>query len=324
MDVYVLSDSPQDAKRLFKKVDRLKGCNLIYLPTDGYKALAKEVEKPTILYLDVTPLSAAERTKIFRSFDRIDNLEFAILDPRGTVEDVASVIHQGAFDYVGKALWKEGITPGRFKQAIDYSGFELEDGVGARGSVADSASGDWSGISSGKSYTFCLMFFELTLDEDWRKKSGKAHLDRVASALEGHLQRVVAPAKGRLWIWSEYGGVILFPFDGTSCDAILLSYRLMLNRTITSAEDYNFDTLLSYRIALHIGPTTYQPRGSTGTIISDTVNFLFHLGRGFAQPNNFYLTDPVRPFIPKGLEDAFVPSGSFEGIDIFRMRNRVR
>ena len=324
MRVYVLSDS-KDAKRFFQKIDRLKGYELVFLPTADCQALVKKKDKPLLLYLDVATLTEADRKKLLRLLSRADHLEFAILDPKGTVDDVASLIHQGAFDYLGKQLWKEGLSATRFKQGISYTSYDLEDGVADREASAPAPTiGDWSRIVPGRAYTFCFMFFELDLDDDWRKKSGKAHLDRVTSALEMHLQRAVGPANGRLWIWGEYGGVILFPFGGRSCDAVLLCYRLMLNRTIISAEDYHFGTLLSYRIALHVGAATYQPRGSTGTIISDTVNFIFHLGHGFAERGNFYLTSAVRPYIPQGLEDSFVPNGVFEGIEVFRMRRRVR
>ncbi len=322
MRVYVLSNS-KDAQRFFHKLNRLKGYELVFLPTTECQGIAKKNEKESLLYLDVSTLPQSERNKLLNLLVRADNIEFGILDPKGSVDDAASLLHQGAFDYIGKTLWKKGMTPGRFKQALGYTSFEFEEGVAKREPPAPTTD-DWSRIVPGKAYTFCFMFFELDLDDDWRKKSGKAHLDRVASALETHLQRVVGPANGKLWIWGEYGGVILFPFDGRTCDAILLCYRLMLNRTIISAEDYHFGTLLSYRIALHIGSTTYQPRGRTGTIISDTVNFVFHLGHGFAERGNFYLTAALRPYLPNGLEDSFVSVGPFEGIEIFRMRRRLR
>jgi len=324
MRVYVLSDS-KDAKRFFQKIGRLKGFELLFLPIADCRKVVKKNDKPTLLYLDITTLSRADRNKHLRLLSAADNLEFGILDPKGTVDDAASLIHQGAFDYVGKSLWKDGFGATRFKQAVGYTSYDVEDGgAGREAGAAVPTVDDWSRIVPGMLYTFCFMFFELDLDDDWRKKSGKAHLDRVTSALEMHLQRVVGPANGRLWIWGEYGGVILFPFDGRSCDPILLCYRLMLNRTIISAEDYHFGTLLSYRVALHIGTTTYQPRGSTGTIISDTVNFVFHLGHGFAERGNFYLTSAVHPYVPEGLEDSFVQCGVFEGIEVFRMRRRVR
>lgn len=124
-------------------------------------------------------------------------------------------------------------------------------------------------------------------------------------------------------MWSEYGGLVLFPFDGKNCDAVLTAYRMCLNRTIISAEEFDFDTLLSYRIALHIGNTLYRPRGKTGSIIADSVNFIFHLGHQFAQPGEFCLTSTVFPYVPKGLESSFVDSGVFEGYRVYRMRRPI-
>jgi hypothetical protein len=164
------------------------------------------------------------------------------------------------------------------------------------------------------------MYTELDLHSDWKKKSGKLHLDKVGTDFHNFIERWVTPINGRIWMWEQFGGLVLFPFDGTNCEALLTCFKLMLNRTIISTEEFSYDILLSYRIALDIGNTVYKKRGETGTVISDTVNFLFHLGKRFADPGKLYLTDNVAAFIPSGLRDYFVPAGDFEGKTLQRMR----
>jgi hypothetical protein len=95
---------------------------------------------------------------------------------------------------------------------------------------------------------------------------------------------------------------------------------LMLNQRLISAEEFCYDFLVSFRVALHIGNTVYQLRGDTGTIVSDSINSIFHLGQKFAEPGSLYLTEDVRPLLPAGLEKSFVSEGIYEGREILRMR----
>lgn len=177
----------------------------------------------------------------------------------------------------------------------------------------------WKKVKAGKEYTFCFMYAELDLHSDWQKKSGKLHLDKVGTEFHSLIEKTVAPLEGKIWMWNDFSGVALLPFDGSSCEALLSAFRLILNRSLISTELFRYQILMSYRIALEIGNTVYHPRGNTGTLISDTVNFLFHLGKKFAKPGNLYLTDTVTPFIPEGLQDYFLPAGTFEGREITRM-----
>lgn len=323
MRVVVHSDSAHAAP-CFKRIERGSEYEVEVHPTRDYRKNLRSLSPPLVLYLDIQGLSQAEVTRAVKYLGSTSGVLAGVIDPKGSVNDVAGLFHQGLFDYIGKRVWHEGLTLRRFRRAVDA----FSDRLATNGSSGAAPSrivavDSWQKITSGNEYTFCFMFFELDLNEDWKTKSGREHLDRVTASLESHVQRTVAAVGGRIWMWSEYGGLVLFPFDGEGCEAILTCYRMMLNRTIISAEDFEFDTLLSYRIALHIGNTVYHPRGKTGTIISDAVNFVFHLGHQFAQPGNFYLTGAVHPLIPKGLEGSFVDCGSFEGQRIYRMRQRL-
>ena len=73
-------------------------------------------------------------------------------------------------------------------------------------------------------------------------------------------------------------------------------------------------------MALHIGRTVYESRGNTGKIVSDTVNFMFHLGQKYLKSQNLFLTEAIVPFLPEGLRECFTGVGTFEGVEIHRMR----
>lgn len=122
-------------------------------------------------------------------------------------------------------------------------------------------------------------------------------------------------------MWNEYGGVALFPFETTTCRPVYTAIRMVLNRLIISCEEFPFSTLINYRLALHLGETPYHERGNTGTIVSDTVNFIFHLGQKFAKPGQLYITKEILDRMNGGFRDLFLEEGIFEHRTIYRMRS---
>ncbi len=324
MKLIVHSDSPK-ALACFKRVERGGEFELLQEAAKDYRKSVRECTDLTIVYVDIQGFTDAERKRAVKYLGAEEDVLAGIIDPKGSIDDIAELFHEGMFDYVGKNLWRDGVTLKRLRKAVDAFAPPLDE----EDDIDDDLLGElilakgWDEIVADREYTFCFMFFELDLNEDWKTKSGREHLDRVIASLEAHVERTVSASGGRLWMWAEYGGLALFPFDGKHCDSIMTCFRMMLNRTIVSAEEFEFDTLLSYRIALHIGNTVYRPRGKTGTIISDSVNFIFHLGHQFAEPGGLYLSENVHPFVPDGLEDHFIDCGPFEGKQIFRMKRRV-
>ena len=314
-------------KALLSKLENLKRARLFDYSSEDPKDLASRLARPmgTILaYLDASQFSEAEIRKLLAS--SFESIRFGVLDNTGAVNDPAGLFHLGAVDYIGKAFLQHGVTGKRISGAIDYCSFAQDSSTGppTRQNSWKLSGKNWKSVRSGQEYTFCFMFVEIDLIDEWKKKSGQTHLDEVKAIFQKHMQEFSEQLLGKLWMWMDHGGLILFPFDGESCAAILPTIRMVLNRTMISAERYRYSTLISYRIALHIGNTVYKSRGNTATIVSDAVNFLFHLGHQFAQPGNFYLTAPVLPFVPEGFEDCFVSVGDFEDTAVCRMRLPIR
>lgn len=177
--------------------------------------------------------------------------------------------------------------------------------------------GDWKNVVSGRTYTFCFMFIELDLPKTWKENVAGGHLSKAKSELQACINRIVTPVNGKIWMWNEYGGVVLFPYDGTVVRPTYTATRMYLNRLAISCEDFSFMTLIKYRIALHIGKTVYMKRGNTGKVISDTVNFVFHLGQQFAEPGRLYITEEIYSLLPKGFQGLFLDKGDFEGRHIY-------
>ena len=62
-----------------------------------------------------------------------------------------------------------------------------------------------------------------------------------------------------------------------------------------------------------------HPRKNTGNIISDSLNFIFHLGQQYAKPGQFYVSESVLQLGREEIKGFFSDSGIFEGRTIYQM-----
>ena len=321
MDIVIFSDSKKIGD-LFSRI-RGKQYSFHYFPLSELRKTIKNTQSGALLYIDVTNLEESERGKTLKFLSRLKDYHYGIIDPRGAIHDIAEQFHNGACDYIGKGLFKEGIAQSRLKKVIELVTSDTAAGVTSEEDVSTTkyilSGNSWDDIKSGNEYTFCFMFIELDNQKELVKKFGAAHIDSFLKSFHDLIERIVSPINGRIWMPLDFGALTLIPFDGKKCDAILTSFRFIMARKVISIEEYDSKTLLSYRIALHLGNTIYKSRGETGTIISDSINSVFHLGQKFTEPGNFYLTKELSPFIPHGLKKWFVPVGKYEGRDIIRM-----
>jgi hypothetical protein len=315
----------------FAALSRSRKYNFSIRAAAGFRQAVEAMEDACLIYLEVTDGSETLFRRLIGSLGDRTNVRLAVVDPHGRISDVAWLFHNGVVDYLGKDLFATGVSVKRIDSVMEYADALREANEEAQGPgsgqavpvVADSwvLSGDsWDGIQSGEEYTFTFLYIELDVVEDWSKRSGRAHFDDLIAAFHRHVERVFAGLNGRVWMWSEYGGLLLFPFNGRQVDAIIACLKLILNRTITSAEQYPYNTLITYRMLLHIGNTTYQPFGRTGTVVSDSLNFIFHLAKHVDTPGTYCATETVWPFVPDGVRDLFRPAEPFEGVGVWRMR----
>lgn len=176
----------------------------------------------------------------------------------------------------------------------------------------------WEEIEPGAEYTFWLAY--LQLDNSGEFTGGKSNeyarglVDRLRRSLGAHLY----PAGAREWMWKGFGGVFLFPFSRDPAPLIAL-YRVMLNQNIINAEDLKLVRPHSFRLALDIGNTVYRRSGETGTIISDAVNFIFHLGQKFTPAGTFNLTSTARHYAPLPIARMTCSCGRFEDRSIYTL-----
>jgi hypothetical protein len=322
MKILIFSNT-KNIEKSFAGLTKDKGNVIQVAPAAQLKKTAKKIETGSLVYADLSSFGKAEVPLALKLLAKLEGSSYAVIDPKGAVTDVAGLFRAGAADYLTAPLLKKGVPLKRLEEIMKFKNIEApNEKLKALTKNYIPSGSDWKKIQTGKEYTFCFMLVELDNKSDL-KSTGPEQFSRITSAFRQYIEGAVTPLNGRIWIWMDFGGLVLFPFDGKKCDAIESAFRLMLDRKLMSATVVQLDINLEYRIAVHIGNTVYKSKGETGNIISDSINSVFHLGQKYAEEGCFYITDDAFLFTPAGLMNMFVPAGTYEGRNILRMRKML-
>jgi len=320
MDIIIFSDNNEVKKNFLRWGKSQKFAIRIFSCAD-IKASLRSLGGASFVYIDISHLDSNLINNILGYLSHQKKYGFGIIDPRGNVKDPSMLFYQGASDYIGKKLLEEGLTKERLKKALNFPSNLKTKLVKSPPIEHYLPSGrDWKRIRTGQEYTFCLMYIELDNQNVLREKFADNQLKYIMNTFEKVVKRAVFEAEGRIWICNNFGGLLLFPFDGESCKVCVVCLRLMISRNIISVEDFNLNYLISYHIVLHIGNTVYRGKGETGTIVSGSINSIFHIGKRFARPGNMYITSEVYECLPVSLKGCFISGGNFEGLNIFKLK----
>ena len=322
MNVILFSDS-EEMKERFLPLQRSRAVDFSLLPCSSLKRGLKEAPRETFAYVDVSGYGRESKERILKYLKVYGKRRYGIVDPEGSVRDIGTLFLDGASDYVGRSFDGQ-ITPRRVCSALALRAHMLEDAGSHKKTLGEDgyilSGSDWRRIRSGQEYTFCLMYIELKDKRQLRRTLSDDLIGAADNSFRSYVEQTVSQNNGKVWMWNDFEGIVLFPFDGRRCEAVLMCFGLMLSRTLYSVENLHFNTPLSFSICLHLGNTVYRRIGDTGTIVSDSVNTVFNIGRKFGEPGNFYLTGEVLAYAPKGMEGCFLPVGRFEGFEVQRMR----
>jgi hypothetical protein len=284
----------------------------------GYACL----DSGSLLYFD-TAMGIKDFAAAVKKYTARTDLRYGILDAGGEIADPATYFHQGFADYIGASLAAAGASVKRVPSVEAFKPVTSAAPAIAPDSRWITAPNGWADIKDGKEYTFCMAYVELDKQNEVREYFRGPSFTQFRERFQNAIARKVEPAGGRVWMWSDYGGLILFPFDGAGCPAIDVFFRLYLNRVLFFAEELELEFLLSFHTAMILGTTQYQSRGNTGTIIADAVTSIHHLGQKYAPSETLSLSEELKPFIPSTLKSFFVPQGEYEGRKIIRMKRFV-
>ena len=319
-----------DSKTVTKHFSSIEKSSKWDFETVAVCDLRKELKAPnpkTIYILDHDSVPEDDKTKNLNYFVKKDSTPRIVLDRRNAIHDPADLLMKGC-DYINGHLMKTGIKPARLNRYTDFFHSISDTGEDPEASDSVQKQGDpkriisengWKDIKSGKEYTFIMLFAEMSIPSEWKKKSGNVHLNQLKNTFQSVAERISAQCGGKLWIWNEYGGLILFPYTGQACVPVIPGIKMMMNRVLISIEDFQLHTPVNFRVSMHIGETKWKARGNTGTIISDSINSIFHLGTKYTPLNNMDITADLYDELPAGIKSLFSKAGTFEGREIYRL-----
>jgi len=324
MKIVVFSDDAR-VKKLFSGITKVA-----FRPAPDLAAAARAPE-PALCYIDLSTCAPARVKAFLKAAAETPGLQYGLIDPAGKEADPAMHLLSGARDYLGPALCKKPLSPARL-QAVCRAAGAVRGRAGAPDATptgepeavsAAPRARDWQDVTSGNEYLFRMLFIGLDGHKDLNVRVAESALGRILAYFQKQVEACLAPSGGRLWIWTDYSGIALFPFKAGTDDLVAACLRLMFARRIISVDQSIQKMLLSYRMALVTGSTVYHERGKTGRIISDAVNSLSHIGSKFAKPGSLYLSRDLHEELSPSLAQCFAPAGTFEGSPLLRLRPPV-
>jgi hypothetical protein len=293
-------------------------------PTRNLKSVLEDVCDDHLVYLDITGLSIAAIRSRLKFLSDSSDVRFGIVDRNGTLEDVAEAFQRGAFDYVDGRLLREGLTTARFGRVVEFAMMGVAEPEPEQLPIPMDiypSGSDWAEVEPGQEYTFQMLYVGLDHMREMRRKSSEDLLRSIRRTLQGILTRTFAGVGGRIWVWKEDDGVLLCPFDGERVTALIPAMRLVLNRVLINIEQFSVTTPISWRMGLHIGNTPYEPSGETSAIVSEALNFIFHLGEQAVNPGQLAVTQSALAHAPDKVSRCFVRGTEFESMPLYLLRD---
>ncbi len=352
MRILVYSDKARFRLTLAAEAASAKAAQESILPrAELSKRAAPEAD---IVYLDCRDLDQGEIKKALTRIKKIHpGTPWGCIDPKGSNPDPAQLFYEGACDYIGPALLKNGIPHSRLKQLLSYAEFLTRGaqapeamnsrmssdskslpkntaetrGRGSADAVADCPSiqrepfPGWEGIKAGETREFFFLYAAIANSSALKAKIGEKRFASLREALMTHLRKEFADTDGQAWMQADSAVLFLIPPpEGRARLVIEACLHALLSTPLLGYEQLGLESPLSLVFALHYGKTPYQAPGRTGTVVSEDVNFIFHLGTKKAQAERISVSARAMAAIPPRLTDHFSAAGEFEGVEICASR----
>jgi hypothetical protein len=302
-------------------------------------------ENSDISYLDISGFTSAEIKKSLVQFKQIcGNTHRGIIDPKGSIKDIAALFFDGASDYLGSALLKEPKDLSkRVKEVMQWrklaesaetsaSDDENTKAFGAATFLKSgiklppaSAFSGWQKMETGKVMPFYLLYCSLqgkvALDSRLNDKTLTSIHKKFLSVLSSFMKE----GNGLLWMNTGRDCLFLFPPRAKCAEAAIKAcIGMIVSAPLFVLETFGVSIPANFIFAMHYGTVTYKPPGKTGTVVSDAVNSIFHLGAKKSEPGRLTISGELPDVsIPANLQDLFIPAGEYEGRKIWQTRKFI-
>jgi hypothetical protein len=292
------------------------------LPLDALKSLKPEPGDMT--YIDISSLGPDARRKAIQSLRRRSgDAAWGIIDPSAVIDDPAMVFFDGASDYIGPGAIEGGINKSRVKAVLAFAALQsaLNAIVLSRGSENPSppAPADefpsWKSIVPGMVYPFYFLYVSVTGQSSLKVRLGEPGYAAFRDRLRAFIQQSFSDADILLWMEKETNSLYLLPPRASNIrSAIIACLRILVWTPLIGYEKFGLPFPVEFSFALHRGRSEFATPGKTGTIVSDALNFIFHLGTKRAEPGRITISaEAACDAVPEQFSDLFVDGGSYEG-----------
>ena len=333
--IYIFSTKELTVLGLGKKDTWVKLLPLKTKDTRGFlRASEHEIKTDDQVYLDISGLSPGELKKSIGLLKKSAAF-WGIIDPKGSSEDPALFFFEGASDYINHTTIKKGLSKKRFLMALSCvrSGITSEaNKLGDKDAVkrktpklpAGKFEG-WKSIRTGSEGSFFFLFISIKGAASLRTMLGENTFSFVRNKLREILNQELSEADALLWMETETNSLFLVPpKQASGMAAIEAALKMALNSRLIAIEKLGLSIPVDFTFAFHYGKTLFQAPGKTGTVISESVNYIFHLGLKKAEAGRLTISGDVpEEALPDGLKDLFIPAGAFEGIPISHSKRVV-
>jgi hypothetical protein len=291
---------------------------------------------------DIVYIEAAPALKKTAAPFKRKNIVWAVFDPAGRA-DPAECFFLGASDYIGPKQAKKALDKKRLAAALAFHAARSEAGSGPQKAAAARAASlwvngntakllpgafkGWQHIQSGETQAFFFLFVGLKGETNLRSRLGEKSYTVLRGRLKNYLQQLFQGPDSLPWMESDTNNLLLVPSKIANIQAAVSAcFSLLLNAPLVNYEALGIVSFpVEFTLALHYGKTEFKAPGKTGTVVSDAVNFIFHLGCKRAEPGRLTVSDAVpEEALPEGMRDLFVPAGEYEGRTLIHSRRFVR
>jgi hypothetical protein len=294
-----------------------------------------------ITYIDVSDHTAAElKTTLNQAKKSCKDSTWGIIDPKGCIKDPAVLFFEGASDYLGPGFFKDskGLDAKRVKDVLQWrrvyasaasvaaKSAGVQDGTGFIKSgiklPAVSAFPGWKKMQTGKSMPFYLLYCSIQGKVALDTRLGEKVLAQIHKRHASVLVNNLKAADGLLWMDTGRDFLFLLPPRAKSAEAAIKTCVGMIAASpLLVMEALGITIPANFVFALHYGSISYKPPGKTGTVVSDAVNSIFHLGAKKSEPGRLTISGELPDVsVPKTLHDLFISSGEYEGRKIWHTK----
>ncbi len=315
MKLILYAHDPAD-RRLHSLFGKLQGHDVEILPFSAFGRSYKKKAQGAFVYLEAVAEDAKRVAELGAKLGEMPGAAWGVIDRTGVIDDPSGLFFAGASDYIGPALAKVGLSVPRLKAALAFA--RLDESATCGGALPFKG---WSALTEGELVDVHFCYAAIGAQRELLESIGDKRLYKLCEEFSSFLERWAAECGGIVWIREPAGTLVLFPPTDVGMNPILAAWRLILDRILVGYEIFHLDTPLTFRFAFHAGRTPWRRSGATGTVVSEDVNFVFHLGHKAAADGAVTVSETALSSIPAPLCDLFLKAGDYEGHSLMASRH---